>query len=335
MIKPRHQVSPAALDMIKRFEGYERRAVQLPDGRWTIGHGHTRGARAGAEVSESDAEALLIYDLIPITEAIDQAVFTPLTNNQFDALASFVFNIGVEPFQRSAILRRINAGEMVQAAFELEIWRKADFEGERIVVDALVRRRAAEKALFLTPDMGWIAASSARIAPKPDHGLAVGAPEDDDLSPVERAAANLTARLRTLAPDDPSASVVEMVAEPPEETAPFPNADKPAPEPPPEPSPARPPEVSEMDAIALRRTLFGADGPRRRRPRVLDTSLTGLGLAGIAAFVGAVIWAFNARPATGGTAPLNIGVVLLGAAGILCVASAVYIFLERLADGDR
>ena len=54
---PRHQVSRTAIELIKRFEGYRRKAAQLPDGRWTIGYGHTLTAREGAEVSEANAEA--------------------------------------------------------------------------------------------------------------------------------------------------------------------------------------------------------------------------------------------------------------------------------------
>jgi lysozyme len=68
------------------------------------------------------------------------------------------------------VLRRLNEGALLQAACEMEMWRKADFEGERIVVDALVRRRSAEKALFLTPPDGhWVAAPSSVLRPKIDH----------------------------------------------------------------------------------------------------------------------------------------------------------------------
>jgi lysozyme len=147
----RHRVSRAAIELIKRFEGYRRHAAQLPDGRWTIGYGHTLTAREGAEVSEPDAEALLVYDLISVQHAVNENVYAPLSQNQFDALSSFAFNIGLDNFRRSQVLKRLNAGAAVQAACAMELWRKADFEGERIVVDTLVRRRAAEKALFLTP----------------------------------------------------------------------------------------------------------------------------------------------------------------------------------------
>ena len=168
-MKPRHQVSRAAIELIKKFEGYRQKAAQLPDGRWTIGYGHTLTARQGAEVSESDAEALLMYDLIAVAHAVNEHSYAPLTQNQFDSLCCFAFNIGVDNFRRSSVLRRVNEGQMLQAACAMEMWRKADFEGERIVIDALVRRRAAEKTLFLTPTHGWIPAPSPVLAPKVDY----------------------------------------------------------------------------------------------------------------------------------------------------------------------
>lgn len=165
----RHRVSRAALDLLKRFEGLRQTAAQLPDGRWTIGYGHTLTARQGAQVSESDAEALLLYDLITVAHVVNESTFAPLNQNQFDALCSFVFNIGVDNFRRSQMLKRLNAGDTVQAACAMELWRKADFEGERIVIDALVRRRAAEKALFLTPmDDAWTPAPSPLLRPVVD-----------------------------------------------------------------------------------------------------------------------------------------------------------------------
>lgn len=162
----RHRVSRAAIELIKRFEGYRRSAAQLPDGRWMIGYGHTLTAREGAEVSEPDAEALLVYDLIAVQHAVNESVYAPLTQNQFDALCSFAFNVGLDNFRRSQVLKRLNAGAHVQAACAMELWRKTDFEGERIVLDTLVRRRASEKALFLSPDDGnWTPAPSPLLRP--------------------------------------------------------------------------------------------------------------------------------------------------------------------------
>lgn len=167
-MKSRHQVSRAAIELIQRFEGYRSKAAQLPDGRWTIGYGHTLTAREGAQVTPDDAEALLIYDLIAVAHAVNENSYTPLTQNQFDALCAFAFNIGVESFRRSAVLRRVNEGQLLQAACAMELWRKADFEGERIVIDALVRRRAAEKTLFLTPTAGFIPVPTPLLPPNLD-----------------------------------------------------------------------------------------------------------------------------------------------------------------------
>jgi lysozyme len=169
-MKPRYQVSRAAVDLIKRFEGYRMKAAQLPDGRWTLGYGHTLTARAGASVSEQDAEALLLYDLITVAHTVNENVYTPLNQNQFDSLVCFAFNIGTENFIRSGVLCRLNEGSLLQAACAMEMWRKADFEGERIVIDALVRRRSAEKTLFLTPtDGSWVAAPSSVLRPRIDY----------------------------------------------------------------------------------------------------------------------------------------------------------------------
>jgi lysozyme len=185
-MRPRHRVSRAAIELIKRFEGYRAKAAQLPDGRWTIGYGHTVTARAGAEVSEDDAEALLIYDLISVAHVVNESVFAPLTQNQFDALCSFAFNLGADAFRQSQVLKRVNEGQMVQAACAMELWRKAEFQGQRIVIDALVRRRSAEKALFLTPPNGaWVPAPSPVLRPLVDI-------DARELIPTERPAEVVT-----------------------------------------------------------------------------------------------------------------------------------------------
>ena len=103
---PRHQVSKAAVELIKTFEGYRSKAAQLPDGRWTIGYGHVRSAREGLIISQKDAEDLLVHDLGVIEAAINSLVFTPLNQNQFDALTSLVFNISPGQFRDSEIIAR-------------------------------------------------------------------------------------------------------------------------------------------------------------------------------------------------------------------------------------
>lgn len=152
-----------------RFEGLRLKAARLADGGWTIGYGHTASAREGAEVSAADAEALLLYDLGRAAAAVEAAVLSPLTDNQFSALTAFAFNVGVERFNRSDVLKRLNEGSYLQAAAALELWRRADFDGESIVVDALVRRRAAEKLLFLTPSDGFRAIPTPVVRPELDR----------------------------------------------------------------------------------------------------------------------------------------------------------------------
>lgn len=230
-MQPRHQVTRAAIDLIKAFEGYRRKAARLADGRWTIGYGHTLTAREGAEVSERDAEALLTYDLIAVAHAVNDQTYTPLTQNQFDALCAFAFNIGLEKFRVASVLRLVNQGQLLQAACAMELWRKADFQGERMVIDALVRRRAAEKALFLTPTAGWVPAPSPILPPNLDNDVFGATPRDkpavvtvsmdgvdalaereaqpfsDGLTATQRAAAAVTSRLQNIFPDTPEATL--------------------------------------------------------------------------------------------------------------------------------
>ena len=165
------RVTRSAVELVKRFEGLRRRAARLPDGSWTIGYGHTVSAREGAVVSPEDAEALLYYDLSEVAQKVEAWTFTPLNQNQFEALTAFTFNIGVENFRRSTVLKRVNEGQHLMAAAALELWRKADFGGEDLVVDALVRRRAAEKAHYLTPPEGFKPSPTPVLKPTFDHSV--------------------------------------------------------------------------------------------------------------------------------------------------------------------
>ncbi len=151
-MRARQKVSRAGVELIKSFEGLRTAAARLPDGRWTLGYGHTFSAREGARVTQEDADALLRFDLLPVVDSINNLVLVPLNQNQFDALVSFCFNIGAENFAQSTVLKRLNEGRFAEAALAMDSWRSAEFNGETYVLAPLIRRRAAEKNLFLTPE---------------------------------------------------------------------------------------------------------------------------------------------------------------------------------------
>lgn len=157
------RISRPGLELIKSFEGFRARSSELPDGRWIIGYGHTDSARENLRITRSDAELILRFKDLPVIEtAVSNMVHTPLTANEFDALVSLGFNIGAEAFRGSDTLKFLNEGNRLAAADAIATWRKANIDGELRIVDALVRRRAAETALFLKPMLGWEALPSAQ-----------------------------------------------------------------------------------------------------------------------------------------------------------------------------
>lgn len=165
--------SRAALDLIASFEGFRARAAKTPDGRWTLGFGHVATAREGLSVSRAEAEDLLRWDLRPVEDMVRQSALTPLNQNQFDALVSFAFNIGVSNFATSDVLRYLNQGQPIAAALAMHAWRRARVNGRVLVIDALVRRRAAEAALFLEPLGPRPAAPSSVLSPEIDYTAAL------------------------------------------------------------------------------------------------------------------------------------------------------------------
>lgn len=167
--------STAGFALIQDYEGFRAEPAQMPNGAWLVGHGHER-AEAGEPVREADALNLLSVDLTPIEGIVNALVTQRLTQSQFDALVSFAFSIGAEAFVQSQVLRRLNAGEYIAAACAMDAWRKGEVAGELEVIEALVRRRTAEKAMFLR-DMPRTTAPSALVRAKLDHAASVlGAP---------------------------------------------------------------------------------------------------------------------------------------------------------------
>ena len=102
-------------------------------------------------ISEREAEALLRRDLRSREDAVERASRVSLNQNEFDALVSFVYNVGAAAFRRSTLLARLNRGNRLGAADAITWWNKATVGGVLREVLGLTRRRAAERALFLTP----------------------------------------------------------------------------------------------------------------------------------------------------------------------------------------
>ena len=171
----RLKISREGIILIKSFEGFRPHAVRRDDGRWVIGYGHTLSAREGGVVSEGDAELLLQYDLLPVAAALN-GVPGALNQHQFDALASFVHSIGLERFQGSDVLSRLTAGAQGEAADAIIGW------ADPSPADAGMRRRAAERALFVAdPDRPVALAEllSAPLPPPPVSVPEISAPVSD------------------------------------------------------------------------------------------------------------------------------------------------------------
>ena len=147
------RISEKGLAMIEKFEGCLLKASNKLDGVWTIGYGQTgryygKRVRRGMTTTKAEAHAWLRdHSIKTYEDAVTQAVKVPLHQNQFDALVSFTYNVGVGALKQSTTLRRLNAGDYTGAADALTMWTKCNGK----VLAGLVRRRKEERALFLTP----------------------------------------------------------------------------------------------------------------------------------------------------------------------------------------
>ena len=140
--------SERGLALIRQFEGLRLSAYRCAAGVLTIGWGTTKGVKMGLEITRDEADRLLLEDAQRFADHVKALVKVPLNQNQTDALAALVYNIGPSAFAQSTLLKRINDGRHDLAASEFERWVNAG--GKRI--NGLVRRRAAERALYESMD---------------------------------------------------------------------------------------------------------------------------------------------------------------------------------------
>ncbi len=136
--------SAEGISLIKKFEGCELTAYQCSAGVWTIGYGHTKGIEEGMEISQEEAEQMLVDELHEYENYINKYVTAPLSQNQFDAMVSWVYNLGPANLKASTLLKVLNAEDYEGVPAQIKRWNKAGGE----ILDGLIRRREAEARLF-------------------------------------------------------------------------------------------------------------------------------------------------------------------------------------------
>lgn len=147
------RINQETLDHIKSSEGLRLKAYPDPGtggDPWTIGYGHTSRAGPpdvvrGMTITAAQAEDILRADIEKFSLGVEALIKVPVNENQFGALVSFAFNVGVGAFRSSTLLRKLNAGDYAGAANEFLKWTKADGK----TLPGLVIRRKGERSLFL------------------------------------------------------------------------------------------------------------------------------------------------------------------------------------------
>ena len=145
------QLSREGLELIKRFEGLRTTAYRCPSGVWTIGYGHTAAAGeprvdARMTITSGEADEILARDVAAFAHGVAAALKVNLPQPQFSALVSFAYNVGLDNFRGSSVLKAVNGGDTAAVPRRLLLWNRA---GGR-VLPGLTRRRAAEAELFLS-----------------------------------------------------------------------------------------------------------------------------------------------------------------------------------------
>lgn len=151
-------ISQKGIDLIKGFEGIRLEAYKpvKTEEFWTIGYGHYgKDVSQGQKITRSEAENLLKDDVKKFVIGVNKLVDVPVNQNQFDALVSFAYNVGLGAFSKSTLLKKLNEKDYAGASKEFARWNKADGK----VLTGLTRRREKERDLFNT--------KTVTIKPKP------------------------------------------------------------------------------------------------------------------------------------------------------------------------
>lgn len=142
------QISYSGIQSLKELEGFRDKAYKDTGDVWTIGYGTIRWlgkpVEAGQTITEKEAQLALQNDLAWAQTAVNQLVRVPLKQHMFDALVSFVYNIGADAFAKSTMLRLLNGGLYSSAADQFKRWNKDNGK----VIPGLVSRRKIEESMF-------------------------------------------------------------------------------------------------------------------------------------------------------------------------------------------
>lgn len=141
------KTSPRGVKLITDFEGFRANAYPDVGSVWTIGYGFTKGVKKGDKITRAEADARLRQELTEYESGVLRACKVEPSQNQFDALVCFAFNVGVAGMSRSSVIKAHNRGDFQAAARAFGLWNKAGGK----VWAGLTRRRAAEGALYLEP----------------------------------------------------------------------------------------------------------------------------------------------------------------------------------------
>ena len=139
------QIGQEGLNLIKHFEGCELQAYKCPAGVWTIGYGHIKGVSEGMTITQEEAEQMLKDEMAEYEGYVNKLVTVELNQNQFDAMVSWVYNLGGGNLSASTLLKVLNAGDYAGVPAQMMRWNKAGGK----VLEGLTRRRQAEADLFV------------------------------------------------------------------------------------------------------------------------------------------------------------------------------------------
>lgn len=145
------RMSESGVKTLARFEGFSATPYKDSAGLWTIGYGHLiRSFEHFTRVSQEDALSLLSQDVRTAEAAVNGAVKVHITQEQFDALVSFTYNVGSSAFVASTLLRLLNGGDVIAASGEFVKWNKVRIAGKLTTIRGLTVRRKAEREMFLS-----------------------------------------------------------------------------------------------------------------------------------------------------------------------------------------